>query len=202
MTDILQCACIVVLTLITLSGCQPTDQVVVEKTRSEWSDEVVAASTSQPRDQAVEAVAPPDTVEEPPTRTYTVQADDQSYWAVAETVYGDGQYFYLIVAANPGADSRQPPVGQTLVIPPLPPGAAPQEAPIQTPADQTPPEVLPGHTVYTVVEGDRGFWGIAVKVYGAGKYWPLIAQANPDVAPARLTPGQELIMPPMPHGDD
>ena len=49
--------------------------------------------------------------------------------------------------------------------------------------------------LYTVQEGDAGFWGIAQKVYGHGKYHTLIAKANPNADPLRLRPGQKLVIP-------
>ena len=55
-----------------------------------------------------------------------------------------------------------------------------------------------GQRTYVVKAGDAGFWGIAEKMYGHGKHWPLIANANPGVEHNRLKVGQELIIPPLP----
>jgi len=52
---------------------------------------------------------------------------------------------------------------------------------------------------YTVVAGDKGgFWTIASKVYGDGRYWYHIAKANRRLDSRTLRPGQVLIIPPLP----
>ena len=53
-------------------------------------------------------------------------------------------------------------------------------------------------TTYTVTEADLGFWTVAQKVYGDGKHWALIAQANPDAESDKLRAGQRLKVPPLP----
>ncbi len=50
---------------------------------------------------------------------------------------------------------------------------------------------------YTVKPGDAGFWGIAEKVYGEGRYWQLIARANPNTDSNALRVGQKLSIPPL-----
>jgi nucleoid-associated protein YgaU len=52
---------------------------------------------------------------------------------------------------------------------------------------------------YTVTENDTtGFWGISEKVYGSGKYYQLIQDANPQVDSRALRPGTMLRIPPKP----
>jgi hypothetical protein len=51
---------------------------------------------------------------------------------------------------------------------------------------------------YVVKAGDAGLWGISKIVYGKGAYWMFIARANPGVNPARLRPGNILVIPPKP----
>ena len=51
---------------------------------------------------------------------------------------------------------------------------------------------------YTVAAGDMGFWAIAAKVYGDGKYMYLIAEGNPGVNSSALKVGQVLRIPPLP----
>ncbi len=72
----------------------------------------------------------------------------------------------------------------------------PEDEEIETPGteDITTPRSTGGDT-YVVKEGDAGFWGIAEKVYGSGKHWRLIQDANPDVDPRRLQAGQVLKIP-------
>ena len=56
-----------------------------------------------------------------------------------------------------------------------------------------------GTTTYVVKKGDKGYWDIAVKVYGPGKgrYWTLIDRANKDVGRTGLKEGMTLIIPPL-----
>ena len=57
-----------------------------------------------------------------------------------------------------------------------------------------------GARVYVVQKDDLGFWMIAKKVYGHGKHWRLIADANPGVDVEKLSAGQKLKIPPLPKG--
>jgi len=52
-----------------------------------------------------------------------------------------------------------------------------------------------GPYMYTVREGDASFRQIAERVYGDGRYGNHIAEANPDVSPDELEPGQRLTIP-------
>jgi nucleoid-associated protein YgaU len=45
---------------------------------------------------------------------------------------------------------------------------------------------------YTVRPGDKSFADVSEKVYGDRQYSTLIAQANPEVAEAKIEPGQKL----------
>ncbi len=49
--------------------------------------------------------------------------------------------------------------------------------------------------VYTVQQGDADLRTVSGKVYGDEDHWRIIAQANPDVEPSELEPGQELMIP-------
>jgi LysM repeat protein len=64
--------------------------------------------------------------------------------------------------------------------------------PTPVPADQT--------RTYTVKAGDSGFWGIAAKpeVYGDGKFYTLLEEANKGVDSRRLAVGTVLKVPPLP----
>jgi len=134
-------------------------------------------------------IIPPAPVATDRKRTYTVKAGDAGFWAVAQAVYGEGKYWKLIGDANPEADSNALRPGQVLVIPPLP----------RLALNTTPPGLtaIGDSQSYTVKQGDKGFWGIAEKVYGHGKYWPLIRRANPEVDSYSLRAGQTLIVPPL-----
>jgi nucleoid-associated protein YgaU len=112
-------------------------------------------------------------------------------------VYGHGRYHDVIREANRDVDPTTLRAGQTLTIPPLPERRAPGAGNGATGGTTVTPGT--GERVYTVAEGDAGFWGIAQNVYGNGKYWPLIQRANRDVEPTALQPGQQLIIPPLPE---
>jgi nucleoid-associated protein YgaU len=130
------------------------------------------------------ATTPGVTVEE----TYEVQKGDSGFWAIAEKKYGDGKYYYLIAKANPNVSSNSLRPGQKLVIPAKPVGRT----------EPTPGgvEISPsGQQIYVVQKGDSGFWGIAQKQYGDGKYYYLIAKANPNVSSNSLQPGDKLVLP-------
>ncbi len=135
------------------------------------------------RERPIEPLIPRRT---PTPRTYTVKEGDAGFWAVSENVYGNGKHWPLIAEANPDADSSSLRAGQTLTIPPLPERTTPE---------RRTPRTFGGEETYTVQEGDAGFWGIAAKVYGNGKYWPLLAEANPDLDSSKLRAGQVLVVP-------
>jgi len=82
----------------------------------------------------------------------------------------------------------QPSIG-TPVAPAIPAPAAPPPAIAAAP---------PAPKMYMVQEGDMGFWPIAAKVYGDGKYMYLIAKANAGVNSTALKAGQKLVIPPLP----
>ncbi len=126
--------------------------------------------------------------------TYKVQEGDLGFWGIAEKVYGSGKYFHVIEKANPGVDPTVLRPGQVLVIPPKP---TPESATADTggPTTSGDTETVGDQRLYTVQAGDNGFWGIAKKIYGRGHLWPAIKQANPDVDPLRLQPGQKLVVP-------
>lgn len=60
------------------------------------------------------------------------------------------------------------------------------------------PALTPVEKIYIVKEGDDGFWAVAQNVYSHGKYWHLIAKANPDADSNVLFAGQKLKIPPLP----
>ncbi|MDY6913728.1 MAG: LysM peptidoglycan-binding domain-containing protein [Planctomycetota bacterium] len=127
-------------------------------------------------------------------KTYVVKKGDAGFWGVAKKVYGNGKHWRLIEKANPNAVSGLLRPGQKLIIPPLPEktrpaGLAGSVKPVGTAGRE--------QRIYTVQKGDAGFWGIATKVYGDGKHWRLIENANPNAVSRSLRPGQKLIIPPL-----
>ncbi|HUS91953.1 MAG TPA: LysM peptidoglycan-binding domain-containing protein [Phycisphaerae bacterium] len=130
--------------------------------------------------------------------TYVVQKGDSGFWAVAEKVYGDGRLWTEIRKANPGADTNALRPGQKLVIPPRP---ASRPAGEGAGAEMGAGGVVvspTGQRSYLVRKGDAGFWGIAQEVYGNGKYWSVLAKANPQFNSASLKPGDRLVVPEKP----
>ncbi|GAF99472.1 unnamed protein product, partial [marine sediment metagenome] len=127
-------------------------------------------------------------------RTYVVQKGDAGFWGVAVKVYGHGKYYKQIAKANPGVNSETLRPGQRLLIPPKP--ADPSERVVGGTGITT--EDLPiGYKFYVVRRGDAGFWDVAVKMYGNGRHFGLVARANPGVDSRRLQPGQKLRIPPL-----
>ncbi len=125
---------------------------------------------------------------------YVVQSDDiTGFSGIAEKKYGHSKYYYLIEKANQGIDSRRLRPGQKINIPPMP---------RQTPAGSVGRvTAVSDRNVYIVQADDKkGFWAIAEKRYGHGKYWYLISKANPGVRSEKLRAGQKIIVPPMPSG--
>ncbi|MGE0500450.1 MAG: 5'-nucleotidase C-terminal domain-containing protein [Rhizobiaceae bacterium] len=84
-----------------------------------------------------------------------------------------------IANTPPTVEAEAPPAGET------PPAAEP--------APEQPAPAAPGK--HTVVAGDN-YWDLAVKYYGDGQKWTLIAEANPDYSPKGLPLGAELVIPP------
>jgi nucleoid-associated protein YgaU len=127
---------------------------------------------------------------------YVVQKDDKGYWGIAEKpfVYGDGRKWDLIAKANPNADPARLQVNQELVIPPL--VRVSETHPIVSGSTTHP---AGAHGQYVIKSGDT-LESIAKSQYGDGALWQLIAKANPDVDPARLRIGKELVIPPAPAG--
>ncbi len=124
---------------------------------------------------------------------YTVR-DGDGYWRIAEKVYGDGLKYTVLQAANPKYTNSDLKPGMRIVVPPL--------AGVTSKRPSTSGVIMQaGGTVYVVTIADTtGYWGIAKKVYGAGKYNELIAKANPGVDSKKLRPGRKLVIPPLPTG--
>lgn len=124
-------------------------------------------------------------------RVHVIKQKD-TLWKVSEMYYGDGRHWRNLVEANPGLDPAAMVVGQTIKITPLPTSSGRSVASDAAAPD---PVTAAGESLYVVREGDNGFWGISKSQYGHSKYFPAIANRNPDVHPARLRIGQTLILP-------
>lgn len=142
-------------------------------------------------------------------RFYVVSEDDEAgFWGIAQKVYGKGHLWPVIHKANLAKvpNPHRLPPGTRLVIPPIPDSAS--TAPATTGGTSTEQPNLRGRTYtrdgkkfYVVADGDDGFWGIAQKVYGEGKYSTRIEAANPGVDSDNLQPGDRLVIPPLTADD-
>ncbi len=101
-------------------------------------------------------------------------------------------------ASSDDSDSAVDPAEPAPADPaPAEPGTAEPEA--QAPEEPQPEAepAAPESITYTVVPGDY-MYGVAEKLYGNGRLWRTIAEAN-DLGPqAVINPGQTLIIPPKP----
>lgn len=68
-----------------------------------------------------------------------------------------------------------------------------------TDAMNAPQKPAQAKLTYYVVRQDDTFWSISRRVYGSGKYWKTIQDANPDVSPERLFVGQKIVIPEIPR---
>lgn len=101
-------------------------------------------------------------------RTHIVVAGD-TLFGLAQRLYGNGELFPVIAAANAIADPKKLAIGRRLIIPPV-------------------------TKTYRVVKDDTLF-GLAQRFYGKGELFPIIAVANAIPNPNLIFPGQLLIIP-------
>jgi len=137
-----------------------------------------------------------------PQRRYVVKKGD-TYWEIAEREYGNGALYKLIQDANPNIPPTKLRPGTTIVLPPRPATAAgaPAAGAASTAAAGTlATDPATGKRYYVVKPGDRGFWTVAKVAYGSSAYYRLIAEANPDLDPRALKPGDRVWVPERPAG--
>ncbi|MDQ7779414.1 MAG: LysM peptidoglycan-binding domain-containing protein [Planctomycetota bacterium] len=135
----------------------------------------------------------------PPAKTtpdsYVVQSGD-SLWRIAETVYGSGKKWRMILDANRDklSEGDALKVGWVLTIP-KDEEPTPVERTTRIEEPTTAPEFL-GKDTYTVAQGDS-LYSIAKEVYGDGSLSVNIFEANKDRLPDenRLSIGFVLVIP-------
>ena len=64
-------------------------------------------------------------------------------------------------------------------------------------AEKPKPRPVPRWNTTYVVKKNESFWSISQKVYGNGKYWQMIQEANRDVDPDTMVPRTVLYLPPL-----
>lgn len=147
--------------------------------------------------------APSPTVE---MKTYVVRPGD-TYPSIARRELGSAALAHLIEQANPNIPARSLRTGLTIKLPPpSPPPTLSTET--LAPPSRTGEAVAPGTTgtdpatgkrFYVVKQGENGFSGVAAAVYGNGRHWKVIEDANPGVKSTGLQPGQKLWAPELPR---
>jgi nucleoid-associated protein YgaU len=120
-------------------------------------------------------------------KTYVVKSGDY-LWSIAEKVYGSGYNWVDIANANKLQNPSVLFAGKELVIP----NVEPRTLTVQN-SQVTVPNPITGST-YTVVKGDY-LWNIAVRAYGDGYKWTVIAQANKLANPGLIFSGNVLQLP-------
>lgn len=128
---------------------------------------------------------------------------NESLWIIAEKKYTSGYNWVDIAKANKLADPSNIHVGDRLVLPNVTPGPstiASAKPTVRTNDEQfsSTKQVKTANAItgtsYTVVHGDT-LWNIAVRAYGDGYKWPVIAKANSLVNPGLIHSGNVLKIP-------
>ncbi len=126
--------------------------------------------------------------------TYTVERGD-TLWKIAVKFYGDGNQWRKIYEDNRNvlSDPNKIYAGQVLVIR-LADSAEGQDGAAAGQGNGAGSSAAGG--TYTVQPGDS-LWKIAAKVYGNGRRWRQIYEANADRLPdaSRIYAGQVLVIP-------
>jgi len=142
----------------------------------------------------------------PQPKTYTVVKGD-NLWSLAERFYGEGRRWKAIHQANrdvlPSPSMLKE--GMVLLIPqavPTTQPALPQRMSVERPAAAAPVATTIG-TTHTVERGDT-LYGLAQKLYGDGRLYTVLYEANRDRVsdPHQLSVGTVLVVPPAPRGGE
>lgn len=120
-------------------------------------------------------------------KTHTV-TKGETLWSISEEVYGSGYNWVDLYKSN-NLKSEKIEVGQKIEIPDVTPK---QQTVAQNAFTKTAEQAMPG--TYTVVHGDT-LWTVAVKTYGDGYKWTLIAKANKLTNPNVIHAGNVLTLP-------
>ncbi|MDP3871652.1 MAG: CHAT domain-containing protein [Methyloversatilis sp.] len=148
----------------------------------------VAASAGAPPDSAVDGKVEPAAGADRGEALYVVRRGD-TLEGVAKRLLGDAQEWPFILDRHNAASALAPglrPISDPDLI------LAGEYLAVPVSTDDA---GLPGWR-YHVQPGDS-LWGIAMRMYGHGRLWPRIADANADLVPdpSRLQPGLLLFVP-------
>ena len=115
-------------------------------------------------------------------------SERETLWSISEAVYGSGYNWVDIAKANNIDSPEMIEKGQKLKLPDVESKLAPALAM----NSQTEEKVE--HKTHTVISGDS-LWEIAVKTYGDGYKWVVIANENNLTDPNLIHPGNILQLP-------
>ncbi|HNX26235.1 MAG TPA: LysM peptidoglycan-binding domain-containing protein [Phycisphaerae bacterium] len=127
---------------------------------------------------------------------YVTKSGD-SFWTIAQRVYGKGYRYKEIQKANPGVETLRP--GLRLVIPGEVVSTSSVAGEMTTYGSDTVTTETSAANYYTVKSGDS-LWTIAEKEFGDGSYADLIKKANPNINANNLRVGQRIVLPAKPEG--
>lgn len=120
-------------------------------------------------------------------KTHTV-VKGETLWGISEEVYGSGYNWVDLYKSN-NLKNEKIEVGQKIEIPDV---IAKQPTVAKNEFTKTKEQTTP--STYTVVHGDT-LWTVAVKTYGDGYKWTLIAKANKLTNPNVIHAGNVLVLP-------
>jgi len=133
------------------------------------------------------------------SRTYEIEKGD-TYWSIAEAMYGDAKKYVLLEKANPDVDPAKLPEGMTITIP----EAGTHSEATGTRARETATvsasaraaASTQGNTAYVVEKNDT-LYGIARKFYNNASLYKIIYEANKDKIknPNNVPAGIEIVIP-------
>ncbi len=133
-------------------------------------------------------------------QTYVVK-DGDTYWTIAQNLWGDGLLHTHLQKANPRILPSDLRPRMTINVPPKPVVASSALVSASVAAASsgtTGVDSLTGKRYYIVKKDDMGFSAISKTVYGDEKYWKLIESANPGLDSRKLRPGQKVLCPDKP----
>jgi nucleoid-associated protein YgaU len=124
-------------------------------------------------------------------RTYIVQPGD-TFWTVAEDLYGDGMLWEELWKANKKRFPRKDVLkeGATIIVPDI------EKSGVKLPLASTSRGMAPNGTRHYVVQPGDCLGTISQDFYGTAKKWRMILEANNLEDETSLRAGMEIVIPP------